>query len=85
MGNKLSSKRKSSPSSRSNTPVGSSSTSSNTTGTMNSSKLRAYDEGTISSLSSTKRRMHQVANSTYWFPSHDEEMDRLIGVCILEE
>ncbi|KAI7849499.1 S-adenosyl-L-methionine-dependent methyltransferase [Circinella umbellata] len=80
MGNKLSSKRKSAPSSRCNTPVGSLSTSSNTTGTINSTKLREYyDEGTISSQSSTKRRMHQVANSTYWFPSHDEEMDRLIG------
>ncbi|KAI9275558.1 S-adenosyl-L-methionine-dependent methyltransferase [Phascolomyces articulosus] len=79
MGNKLSSKRKSAPTSRSTTPAGSLSTGT-TTATINSKHRDAYDQNTISSQSSTtRRRMHQVANSSYWFPNDDEEMDRLIG------
>lgn len=32
------------------------------------------------SMSMSGRTFHHVANSAYWFPNDDEEMDRLIGV-----
>jgi hypothetical protein len=35
---------------------------------------------TDSSMFSSGRTFHHVANSAYWFPNDDEEMDRLIGV-----
>lgn len=35
---------------------------------------------TDSSMFASGRTFHHVANSAYWFPNDDEEMDRLIGV-----
>lgn len=38
---------------------------------------------TTDSMFMSGRTFHHVANSAYWFPNDDEEMDRLIGVTYL--
>lgn len=53
-------------------------------------KLNYNEKQAVSSTSSitdsmfmSGRSFHHVANSAYWFPNDDEEMDRLIGVNII--
>ncbi|KAI9499484.1 S-adenosyl-L-methionine-dependent methyltransferase [Zychaea mexicana] len=76
MGNKLSSKRKSS--SATPTPR-SASTTTTATSSKQEGTIDESQQHTVSNNSSVRRRIHQISNSTYWFPNDDEEMDRLIG------
>ncbi|KAI8149059.1 S-adenosyl-L-methionine-dependent methyltransferase [Fennellomyces sp. T-0311] len=74
MGNKLSSKRKSSTH-----PPLSSAASATTSSSPSKHESEDNTHHTTSTNSGSVRRIHQVANSAYWFPNDDEEMDRLIG------
>lgn len=42
----------------------------------------SHASSVIESMLSSGRTFHHEANSAYWFPNDDEEMDRLIGVSV---